>query len=135
MTFDPGTDNCISYVDGDVSEWGSDTPIVENGLGKLYMKSDEKYVYFMVDTSDYNFNSDTLYIPIDIKNNQGNDSYADAGITFDKQADFVISINGKDNSRIVCDQYYDAFTYQYGVQYGMIDVTDDLQQKNTGKLF
>lgn len=46
---------------------GSDTPIVENGLGKLYMKSDEKYVYFMVDTSDYNFNSDTLYIPIDIK--------------------------------------------------------------------
>lgn len=133
MTFDPGTDNCISYVDGDVSEWGSDTPIVENGLGKLYMKSDEKYVYFMVDTSDYNFNSDTLYIPIDIKNNQGNDSYADAGITFDKQADFVISINGKDNSRIVCDQYYDAFTYQYGVQYGMIDVPDDLQQKNTGK--
>ena len=36
---------------------------------------------------------------------------------------------GNDNSRIVCDQYYDAFTYQYGVQYGMIDVTDDLQQE------
>ena len=87
----------------------------------------------MVDTSDYNFNSDTLYIPIDIKIIREMTVMLNAGITFDKQADFVISINGKDNSRIVCDQYYDAFTYQYGVQYGMIDVTDDLQQKNTGK--
>lgn len=133
LTFDPGKTESVCYVDGDVSEWSSEKTVVASNIGKLYMKSDEKYMYFMVDTQNYNFDNDTLYIPIDIKQNQGNGHYTDKNLTFDKQADFVIEINGKDNSRIVCDQYYDAFTYQYGVQYSMIKVPNNISQKNTGK--
>ena len=133
MAFDPGKTASACYTDGDVSEWNSEKPVSETEDGSVYMKSDEKYVYFMIDTRNYNFDSDTLFIPIDTIDDQGNDHYSDYNITFDKQADFVIVINGKDNSRIVCDQYYDAFTYQYGVQYKMFNVPKDIETINTGK--
>lgn len=44
----------------------------------------------------------------------------ETGASFDRGADFVLWINGRDNSRIVVDAYYDSYYFLYGEQYGMI---------------
>lgn len=134
LAFDPGTDQSTAYVDGDISDWSDDTPVLVNNAGQLYMKSDEKYVYFMVKLSkDFDFDNSTLLIPLDTIDGQGNFKANDYGTTFSKAADFLIAVNGKDNTRILVDSYYDAFYYLYGEQYQMISKVADIRTKNSGR--
>lgn len=132
MAFDPGEKESVSYVDGDVSEWSGEAPVVNTDKMKLFTKSDEKYLYLMVDAKDYNFDSDRLIIPVNTIEGQGNDSPVDYNLKFSEEADFVIEINGKDNSRIKVDAYYDSFYYLYGYKLKMIPQNPLFTQKNTG---
>ena len=50
LSFDPGKDSMSCYVDGDVSEWKSTSPTVTTNQGNLYVKSDERYLYIMIDS-------------------------------------------------------------------------------------
>lgn len=109
LAFDPGKESMAAYVDGDVSEWKNTQPTVTTGQGKLYIKSDERYLYIMLDAGNYDFEKDTLLIPINTIADQGNLKAAQYNAEFDTAADFLIYINGKDNSHIYVDRYYDAF--------------------------
>lgn len=134
LAFDPGTKQSTAYVDGNISDWAKDSPVLVNSTGQLYMKSDERYVYFMVKLSkDFNFDHSTLLIPLDTIDGQGNFKANNYNATFDKAADFLIAVNGKDNTRIVVDSYYDAFYYLYGEQYQMIPKVADIHTKNSGR--
>ncbi|MDF2568202.1 MAG: hypothetical protein K0R90_1658, partial [Oscillospiraceae bacterium] len=133
LSFDPGASKSVCYVDGDKTDWAGMTPTLVSGNGKLYMKSDERYVYFMAELSDFDFKNNTLLIPINTIESQGNTKYTAQKVTFDQDADFVISIHSQDDSRIVVDSYYDAFYYLYGEQYQMIPKISDIRKKNTGR--
>ena len=113
LAFDPGKESMAAYVDGDVSEWKNTQPTVTTGQGKLYIKSDERYLYIMLDAGNYDFEKDTLLIPINTIADQGNLKSAQYNAEFDTAADFLIYINGKDNSHIYVDRYYDAFNYYF----------------------
>lgn len=113
LAFDPGKESMAAYVDGDVSEWKNTQPIVTTGQGKLYIKSDERYLYIMLDAGNYDFEKDTLLIPINTIADQGNLKAAQYNAEFDTAADFLIYINGKNNSHIYVDRYYDAFNYYF----------------------
>ena len=113
LAFDPGKESMAAYVDGDVSEWKNTQPTVTTGQGKLYIKSDERYLYIMLDAGKYDFEKDTLLIPINTIADQGNLKAAQYNAEFDTAADFLIYINGKNNSHIYVDRYYDAFNYYF----------------------
>lgn len=113
MSFDPGQKRCISYPDGDLSEWDGVDPVVDNKDGKLYVMSDERYVYLCVKSNSYDFNNDTLYIPVDTIKGQGNKTASAYNLSFDKGADFLIKLHGASDSHIFVDRYYDAFNYYF----------------------
>ena len=113
LAFDPGKESMAAYVDGDVSEWKNTKPTVTTAQGKLYIKSDERYLYIMLDAGNYDFEKDTLLIPINTIADQGSLKAAQYNAEFDTAADFLIYINGKDNSHIYVDRYYDAFNYYF----------------------
>lgn len=113
LAFDPGKESMAAYVDGDVSEWRNTKPTVTTGQGKLYIKSDERYLYIMLDAGNYDFEKDTLLIPINTIADQGSLKAAQYNAEFDTAADFLIYINGKNNSHIYVDRYYDAFNYYF----------------------
>lgn len=113
LAFDPGKESMAAYVDGDVSEWKNTQPTVTTEQGKLYIKSDERYLYIMLDAGNYDFEKDTLLIPINTIADQGNLKAAQYNAEFDTAADFLIYINGRDNSHIYVDRYYDAFNYYF----------------------
>lgn len=133
LAFDPGEEKSVCTVDGDTSEW-SEKDIVSSGKNAtLSMKSDEGYVYFMVDTkNDFDFNKDEILIPIDTVANQGNTKMNSTKTSFSEAADFLIQIKGKKNSRILCDAYYDVFNYFYGYQGRNFAQNDEYAKKNTG---
>ena len=123
LAFDPG-EEAVCLLDGTRDEWSEKQKVLSAGFGELYMACDERYVYFMLDTSGsdaYRFDEDTLLIPVDTADDQGNTSMNENGAQFDRAADFVIVINGRDNSRIVVDAYYDSYYFLYGEQYQMLE--------------
>lgn len=132
LAFDPGEETRVSYSDGNFDEWTDQDVVISNDAGKISVKSDARYLYLFVEYDNYHFDDDALYIAIDTIENQGNNFIKDSNISFNKDADFIIKINGTDDSRIMVDQYYDAFEYLHANIYGFIDVPANQNTKNTG---
>jgi hypothetical protein len=134
LSFDPGEFDVTCQVDGDFSDWEGVAPTIQNDQGSLYYKIDERYVYLMLDAKDYNFEKDTLLIPINTIDGQGNSKSNNDNVTFDKEADFLIYINGKNNSHIYVDAYYDAFNYYFAESKMLTDfkALESANVKNSG---
>ena len=112
LSFDPGNEKSVCYVDGDVSEW-TENDIIQSGDIELSLKYDEKFVYFLVKKDGLDIENETLYIPLDITPKSGSNYCKNFGVRFDRDADFVILLNGKDDSRIMVQERYEALRSTY----------------------
>ncbi len=112
LSFDPGKEKSVCYVDGDVSEWTKDD-VLKNGDIELSLKYDEKFIYFLVNKDNLDFENETLYIPIDTTPKSGSNYCENFGVKFDRDADFVIILNGKDKSRIMVQERYEVLRSTY----------------------
>ncbi len=115
------------YPDGDFSDWVN-TDYIPNTKLKVQYDSNYMHIYAKL-PEDFDFSKDTYYIPISILG-IGSD-FAKNGLSFNQKTDFLIEINGKENTRILCDEYYDLFGYKYGVIKKIFSNKANLQ-KNTG---
>ncbi|MBM6784903.1 hypothetical protein H6A33_01560 [Collinsella tanakaei] len=107
ISFDPGEDRSVSYVDGDDEEWTDEDVIGSQDGRTLSMKYDEKFLYFMVKGDDVN--EDTkLYLPIDTTQKSGSTACEDPNVSFDRAADFLMVIDGKENSRVLVQERYEV---------------------------
>lgn len=112
LTFDPGKEKSVCYVDGDVSEWTEKDRIVKGRPG-LSVKYDEKFMYFLVKKENLDFANETLYIPLDVTPKSGSNYCEKYGTKFDRNADFIIVIDGYNNSRVLVHERYDALRSTY----------------------
>ena len=113
LSFDPGKDTSVCYVDGDVSEWSETDKVAGNDDMSLSMKYDEKFVYFLIYKKNLKFGQDTLYLPIDTTQKTGSSYCRNYDLLFDRAADFLMVINGKDNSRIQVQERYESLRSTY----------------------
>jgi hypothetical protein len=132
LAFEPGEKESVVYVDGDSSEWKKQESFLTEEGTDLYVRSDEKYVYFLVESETFDFEKDTIYIPIDTLSGQGSLRNASTGSVFAKPSEFIIQIDGVDNSRILVDSYYDSFYYLYGEKAGLIEKNALYSYKGNG---
>ncbi len=112
LSFDPGKEESVCYVDGNVSEWTEEDKI-QTGRTELSVKYDERFMYFLVKKLGLDFENETLYIPLDITPKSGSNYCENLGVKFDRDADFVIVLNGKENSRILAQERYDTLRSTY----------------------
>lgn len=105
LSFDPGEKESVCYVDGDVSEWDDNDLVLDNDDVSLSMKQDEKYLYFYIKRK--NNNTLPIYIPIDTTNKSGSKYSSNYNLNFDRNADFLILIDGE-NSEIFVQEYYNV---------------------------
>ena len=108
LAFDPGEEESISYVDGDTSEWTEDDVILSTEEGSLSMKYDEKFLYFYAQWENFDPEHDVLYIPIDTTPKSGSTYCRNYDISFERACDFVICIDGTDNSRVMVQERYEV---------------------------
>ncbi|WEK54065.1 MAG: family 2 glycosyl transferase [Candidatus Cohnella colombiensis] len=132
LAMDPGTDQSISYVDGKVDDWSEDKPIYTSDEMKLYIKSDEGYVYLRVESDSYDFSKDTLIIPFDTIADQGNDQFAQFKTNFSDAADFVLQIHGQNDSRLMVDAYYDNYYFRHAILSDYLKQNEAYHHKNSG---
>ncbi len=108
LSFDPGKESSVCYVDGDVSEWTQeDLVFSEEGLS-LSMKYDEKFLYFLIRKEGFSPQTDTLYLPIDTTPKTGSTYCKNYDISFERACDFLIVIDGEENSRVLVQERYEV---------------------------
>lgn len=118
LTFDPGNKESICITDGDTSEWNNDAPVAADTDGtELYMKYDEKYIYLRVNRKNFDYKNEKIFIPIDVTPLSGSNYAESCGLKFEKAADFLIIIDGKENSRILVQEYFNPFPIVFGEVY------------------
>lgn len=130
LSFDPGSEKSISYVDGDISEWKDEDVVVRNEDSSISMKYDEKFIYLMVYKENYQ-EDEKLYIPLDITPKTGSNYCSNYDLKFEQDSDFLIIIDGKENSKIQVQERYEilrAMSYRE-----MYDISPykDIPDKNT----
>lgn len=134
LSFDPGKEKSVCYVDGNVSEW-TEKDMVQSGNTELSVKYDEKFMYFLVKKDGLDFENETLYIPLDITPKTGSNYCKNFEVKFDRDADFVIVLDGKDNSRIMVQERYDVLRSTYSKDIYKFDTyfKNNIPEKNSPK--
>lgn len=111
LSFDTST----VYPDGDFSDWEG-VFSSENGVSVQY---DANYLQLFIDfPDDFDFENDTYYIPISITG-KGSTEATEYDLHFSEGCDFLLIINGRDNTRVLCDAYQDLFHYRHSVLRGV----------------
>lgn len=111
LSFDTEEDN--TYNDGNISEWTKEDIIYDYGDSYISYKYDERYLYFMAYKKNFDFENDIIYIPLDITPKSGSSYEVESGKLFDRPVDFLITINGKDNSKIQVQDRYESLRSTY----------------------
>lgn len=132
LSFDPGEEKSVCYVDGDSKEWSDDDVVVKNGSYTLSMKSDEAYLYLMVKGGK---KGEAAYIPLDTIPNQGNTFWEQTQMQFGNAVDFMLVLNGKNDSRLMVDAYYEPYYFLYGAntKVSLLPQNPKWEQKNSGE--
>ena len=113
LAFDPGSKQSISYVDGDLSEWEDGDRVAENGKLSVSMQYDEKFLYFLIQKPGFDPETDTLYLPIDLTPKTGSTYCENHGLSFTRACDFLIVIDGQENSRVLVQERYEVLRAMY----------------------
>lgn len=84
----------------------------DNIINKLYLDHDQEYLYFALELESGHENNLTTNILIDSIEGQGNSNNPfNPKISSPSIIDFIVNIDGANNSRILVDSYYDVFHY------------------------
>lgn len=125
LSFDPGDEKSVCYVDGDVSEWKKTDEIAQSDDLSLSVKYDEKFMYFLVKKKNLNFSNDIIFIPIDTTQKTGSNFCKEYNAKFDREADFLLVVNGIENSRLLVQERYEALRSTYSRKINGIDTYRD----------
>lgn len=113
LSFDPGEETSVCYVDGEVSEWTQDDLVAQQDGLSVSMKYDEKFLYFRIHKDGLQFGAETIYLPIDTTRKTGSSYCENNGLLFDRAADFLLVLDGKTNSRLLVQERYEALRSTY----------------------
>lgn len=113
LSFDPGEERSVCYVDGDVEEWTEQDVVMRDGDLSLSCKYDEKYLYFYIHQEGYQAGEEVLYLPVDTTPKSGSHTMRGTEGAFERAADFVLILDGKENSRILVQKRYEALRAIY----------------------
>ena len=117
LTFDPGKEESICYVDGDDGEWTEEDVVSFSEGMELSTKYDEKFIYFLLRKDGLSPEVDTLYIPVDTTPKSGSTYCRNYGVAFERPCDFLIVIRGRDESRVMVQQRYECLRSTYAYDY------------------
>ncbi len=135
LSFDPGEEKSVCYVDGDISEWKNEKPVVKTDNMSVCVRYDEKFMYFLIYKKNLDFKKDKIYIPIDTTPKSGSNYCRNFNIKFDKAADFILTINGENNSRLMVQERYEVLRSTYSQNLKGFDtyLKDNIPDKNSSK--
>lgn len=106
MAYKPGEKESVCTVDGEMSEWKKEDKVLEHNGMSLSVRTDEEGIYLLVQGKD--LAEKKLYIPIDTTEKSGSAHVEGIPLSFQRKADFLLCIDGKENTKLLVQERYDA---------------------------
>jgi len=106
MAYEPG-EEAVCTLDGKGDEWAGDAPVLEWQGNFLYVRYDEEGLYLLLQGPDV-APENTLYLPFDMTDELGSLVCASPKVEFERMADFVLCLDGKEHTRLLVQERYDA---------------------------
>ena len=132
LAYEPGKGRSVSYPDGDFTEWTGLEPVSSANGVSVYAKSDEAYLYLLIrPAGGYSAETTRLAVPLSITG-RGSGTSSAYSLTFDRAADFLLILDGKENTRLLTDAYEDRFYYQYSIQRRVFERNTAFEKRNSG---
>lgn len=119
LAFDP-TEGMIT-IDGNDGDWKETAYTAGNDDLNITVQKDARYLYFKVQGDGLDPEKDRILIPLDITPNSGSVRYEKE--TFERPADFVIDLNGREDSKVMVQCYYDRYAFFFHKYDVNLDIT------------
>lgn len=116
LAFDPGKETRVCAMDGNPEEWTQADFVTQRDGVRLYAKYDEEGIYLML-AGDAVRADQPVYVPIDTTQKTGSKVCGAPTLVFARPADFVLCIDGTQNSRLLVQERSHAMreNYQQGI--------------------
>ncbi len=124
LSFDPGEERMKVLIDGNFEDWENESPLVReegNGALSVYAQHDERFLYLCVRGTGFDPSNERVVIPIDVTPLSG--SYEYDGRTFQRKSDFVVELNGREDTAVLVHRYYDRYAFLFGPYDDEMDLT------------
>ncbi len=115
LSFDLGSLEDTTYVDGDASEWSKKDQVMNNEEGSISVRYDAAYLYLLVEKKGLSENT-PIYLPIDTTPKSGSTRSDKLKLNFEREADFLLSFDGRNNSRLLVQARYESVRANYLTQ-------------------
>ena len=109
MAFVPGKEP-VCILDGDPSEWMPEDLLLERDGLRLSVRSDAEGLYLLLEGVSQ---EETVYLPLDISSEVGSHSCGSPALTFQREADFVLCLDGTANSRLLVQERWDPLRERF----------------------
>lgn len=109
MAFAPG-EEAVCTLDGNPSEWMPDDLLLERDGLRLSARYDAEGLYLLLEGVS---REEAVYLPLDISAEVGSRSCASPSLTFQREADFVLCLDGTDNSRLLVQERWDPLRERF----------------------
>lgn len=111
LTFDSGREQTIVTLDGSKEDWLQKDVVAQSADYTLSVQHDARYLYLLINGNKLDPEKDRIIVPFDITPKSGSLSYETC--QFSKEADFVLDLQGKENSVLKVHGYYDRYPVSY----------------------
>ena len=112
MAFEPGTeDACV--VDGSPGEWSEGDLLLERDGLRLSARYDAEGLYLLLEGVS---REERVYLPLDLSPEVGSAVCLSPALTFQREADLLLCLDGTDNTRLLvqerCDPLRERFLFE-----------------------
>lgn len=132
LAVEPGASSPACLPDGDFSEWAGESAVFGTDTVDFFVKYDEKYLYLYGRLKQaFDFETQRLLLALSVTG-RGSDHASDYGLSFDHPADFLLTVDGRYNTRVLADASGDLFYYQYAILQNLAARSEERETPNSG---
>lgn len=132
ISFERDEDEKNIIIDGEFEDWSKEDYIIEDEIS-LKISSDNSYIYMYLEKEDWSLNEEEIYIGIDITPKSGSEYWKKENASFDIPVDFIVHLNGYNESRVVVNERYNIFNYLYKYYSHIIEKQNKIPEKNVSE--
>lgn len=132
LEFVPGKTEKTCIIDGDPTEWDAKEEVYsENGV-TISLKRDGEALYILISGEEIS-PENREYIPIDLSSGIGSRICEDPAMTFNREVDFLLRLDGKDHTELLVHERYQAARERFEYNVTGKDPFTVFPEKDSGK--
>ena len=118
-------------IDGKNKDWKGIEPVAESEGITVDAQSDAGYLYLLVKAPTADLENDEIYIPLSVAPGLG--SSRGQGLSFSDDAEYLLRLHGRKDTRLLTDAYYDVFYFTYAHNSSFFPLREGQYEKGSGR--